>query len=41
MTEVPPAADLTPTDDLLADIDAILEEQGEDFAINYRQQGGQ
>jgi len=29
------------TDDLLDEIDAILEENGEEMAINFRQKGGE
>ncbi len=28
-------------DDLLDEVDAVIEEQGADFAANYRQKGGQ
>lgn len=35
------AADLSDTDELLDEIDALLEEVGLDTAINYRQKGGQ
>lgn len=35
------AADLTDTDELLDEIDALLEEVGVETAINFRQKGGQ
>lgn len=35
------AADLTETDELLDEIDALLEEVGVETAINFRQKGGQ
>jgi ubiquitin-like protein Pup len=35
------AADLSATDDLLDEIDAILEENAEEFVAGYIQKGGQ
>lgn len=35
------AADLEATDELLDEIDALLEENAEEFVRNYRQKGGQ
>lgn len=35
------AADLTATEELLDEIDALLEENAEEFVLNYRQKGGE
>lgn len=41
-TSVPAArADLSITDDLLDEIDAVLEENAEEFVNSYRQKGGE
>lgn len=36
-----PQADHTKTDDILAAIDEVVEEMGEEFALNFRQKGGE
>jgi ubiquitin-like protein Pup len=41
MAQAPEAADLSATDDLLDEIDAILEENAEEFVRDYIQKGGE